>query len=79
MATTSMMVNNAGVWTSTPTPGFSYDGSGNLVVLEGIETTEPAAPSANGWKLFAVDNGAGKTKLMVRFPSGASQQLAIEP
>lgn len=43
------------------------------------EISEPAAPAANGGTLFLADNGAGKTKLMIRFSSGASQQVAIEP
>ena len=41
------------------------------------ETAEPAAPAANTARLFVQDSG-GKTQLMVRFPTGASQQLAIE-
>jgi hypothetical protein len=47
--------------------------------IEGTEQSEPSAPSANGYRIFAKDNGAGKTQLMVRFPSGASQQISIEP
>lgn len=46
---------------------------------EGAEQTAPAAPAANGYRIFAQDNGAGKTQLMVIFASGAAQQLAIEP
>jgi hypothetical protein len=47
--------------------------------IEGAEMTAPAAPAANGYRLFAQDNGAGKTQLMVLFGSGAAQQVAIEP
>ena len=47
--------------------------------IAGSEQTAPAAPSANGYRIFAQDNGAGKTQLMVIFASGAAQQLAIEP
>lgn len=47
--------------------------------LSGVEQTAPSAPSANGYRLFAQDNGAGKTQLMVIFGSGAAQQIAIEP
>jgi hypothetical protein len=43
------------------------------------EISEPAAPAANAARIFLQDNGAGKTQLMVRFASGASQQIAIEP
>lgn len=47
--------------------------------IEGAEQTAPAAPAANGYRIFAQDNGAGKTQLMVIFASGAAQQIAIEP
>jgi hypothetical protein len=47
--------------------------------VEGSEMTAPAAPSANGFRIYAEDNGSGKTRLMVKFATGAAQQLAIEP
>ncbi len=47
--------------------------------IEGAEQTAPSAPAANGYRIFAQDNGAGKTQLMVIFASGAAQQIAIEP
>jgi len=47
--------------------------------IEGTEMTAPAAPAANKGRLYFEDNGAGKTRLMVIFPSGAAQQIAIEP
>jgi len=47
--------------------------------IEGVEETAPAAPAANGYRIFAQDNGAGKTQLMVIFATGAAQQLAIQP
>jgi hypothetical protein len=43
------------------------------------EMTAPAAPSANAVRIYAEDNGGGKTRLMALFPSGAAQQIAIEP
>lgn len=46
---------------------------------EGTEQSAPAAPPANGYRIYAVDNGAGKTQLMVIFSSGAAQQIAIQP
>lgn len=49
------------------------------VYLQGLEQTAPAAAPANGYRIFAQDNGAGKTQLMVIFSSGAAQQIAIEP
>ena len=47
--------------------------------LEMMEMTAPSAPAANKARIYAQDNGAGKTQLMVLFPSGAAQQIAIEP
>ena len=42
------------------------------------EMTAPTG-TANVATIFAEDNGAGKTRLMCIFGSGAAQQLAIEP
>ena len=47
--------------------------------LDIVEMTAPIAPAANTARLYVEDNGSGKTRLMVLFPSGAAQQLAIEP
>lgn len=47
--------------------------------VEGTEVTAPGVAPANGWRLYGEDNGAGKTRLMVIFQSGAAQQLALEP
>ena len=44
-----------------------------------IEQTAPAAPAANGVRIYAEDNGSGKTRLMAIFATGAAQQIAIEP
>lgn len=46
---------------------------------EMVETTAPSAPSADKVRIYAEDNGAGKTRLMALFSSGAAQQIAIEP
>lgn len=43
------------------------------------EMTAPAAPAANSVRIYAVDNGGGKTQLMALFATGAAQQIAIEP
>lgn len=42
------------------------------------QMTAPDAPDASNVVIYAVDNG-GKTELCARFPSGAVQQIAIEP
>lgn len=47
--------------------------------LEFVEQTAPSAPAADGVRLYAVDNGAGKTQLMALFNTGAAQQIAIQP
>ncbi len=44
-----------------------------------LEVSTVAAASANAARLYARDNGAGKTQLVVIFPSGAGQILATEP
>ena len=41
--------------------------------------SDPAAPAANNVHVYSRDNGAGKTQLVARFPTGAIQQIAIEP
>ena len=45
-----------------------------------LDIEEGAAPTAiaDTVRLYAEDNGAGKTRLMALFPTGAAQQLAIE-
>lgn len=52
---------------------------GNPGCFEMGEITAPAAPAANGVRIYAVDNGGGKTQLMALFSSGAAQQIAIQP
>ena len=46
---------------------------------EAVEWATPAAPAANRARIYAKDNGAGKTQLIARFPTGAEQVLATEP
>lgn len=47
--------------------------------IEGPEISDPAAPAANNGRLYFRDNGAGKTQLAARFPTGAVQVIATEP
>jgi hypothetical protein len=42
------------------------------------EVAAPGVAAANGARLFAVDNGSGKTQLAVRFQTGAAIVLATE-
>ena len=55
------------------------NGSTGGAAMQFDEMTAPAAPSANAVRIYAEDNGGGKTRLMALFPSGAAQQIAIEP
>jgi hypothetical protein len=54
-------------------------GSDVAGALEFLEMTAPAAPTANRVRIYAQDNGAGKTQLMALFATGAAVQIAIEP
>lgn len=47
--------------------------------VELFERTDAAAGAANSARLYARDNGAGKTQLVVRFNTGAIQVIAIQP
>jgi hypothetical protein len=58
-----------------------YNGHVDIVdgYLELDEISAPSSPAANKVRIWAEDNGAGKTMLMARFSSGAAQQIAIQP
>lgn len=47
--------------------------------IEGVEITAPAAGAANTWRIYGEDNGAGKTRVMIKFNTGVAQQIAIQP
>lgn len=47
--------------------------------IELPEITAPGAPGSNRVRIYAVDNGSAKTQLMAIFPTGAAQELEIEP
>lgn len=61
--------------------GLDNGTAGKLAALEFCEdsTTDIGAGSAGSARLYAKDNGAGKTQLVVRFNSGAVQVIATEP
>lgn len=87
----SLAATSTAVTLSAQTAGTGADdvpviitpaGTSQVEVGNGVQFTEmtaPSAPAANKVILFAQDNGAGKTQLMALFPSGAAQQVAIEP
>jgi hypothetical protein len=72
----------------THTSGNLFEAKNNAtnkfaIAFDGATTvaqaaTEPAAPAAGYFTLFATNN-AGKMVLKVRFPTGASQTIATEP
>lgn len=70
---TSLFRTAAGVWGLR---GSSLTVGGALDFLE-IGTTPTA--QTDRVILYAKDNGSGKTQLMALFPTGAAQQVAIEP
>jgi len=47
--------------------------------LEMTELSSAPTGLSNHVRIYAEDNGAGKTRLMAQFGTGAAQQLAIEP
>jgi hypothetical protein len=55
---------------------FRFNGLGGLQMP--TVTTAPGAP-ASGKGVLYFDTSGGKTRLMARFPTGAAQQVAIEP
>ena len=67
-------VGSAGAWVAVGRVSGTVMGA-----IPFVEITAPDAPAANGVRLYAVDNGAGKTLLVARFGSGAAQTIATEP
>ena len=66
----------AGVMTVTNGAVAASAGGG---ALEFIEQTAPSAAPTDRVRIYAQDNGSGKTQLMALFSSGAAVQLAIQP
>lgn len=78
-ATVRMYISSAGLIgiNGVTSPSTELDiGAG---AMEFDEMTAPGAGAANTARLYAVDNGAGKTQLVVIFSSGAAQVLATQP
>lgn len=58
-------------------PSTEFDiGAG---AMEFAEMTAPGAGAVNTCRLYTEDDGAGKTRLMAIFNTGAAQQIAIQP
>jgi hypothetical protein len=47
--------------------------------IELSEIADPTAPADSKARLYASDAGGGKTQLSVLFPTGAVQQVTVEP
>lgn len=52
-------------------------GKGYLEMWE--QSVDATAPSADAARLFVKDNGAGKSQLVIRFNTGATQVIATQP
>jgi hypothetical protein len=72
---------------NTPDTGVSRAAAGVLRInnastgggaMQLTEMTAPAAPATDNVRIYAEDNGLGKTRLMVLFATGVAQQLALE-
>lgn len=78
----SLSRNTVGVLQITTTGGALADLLLRNILQTGYtdvaEMAAPGAPAANTARIY-VDDSGGKSRLMVRFPSGAAQQISIEP
>ena len=72
--TGTLLFGNVGVGTETPATRLDIAGG----AMQFLEMTAPGAGAANTARIYAKDNGAGKTQLMVQFATGGEIQLAIE-
>jgi len=67
----------------TPVSGLeiapNFGGTDKGYITLGEISGDAAAPAGTEAAIYLKDNGAGKTQLMVRFGTGAVQQIAIEP
>lgn len=52
---------------------------GGQTFFELDEIAEPDAPTANKVRIYAEDDGAGKTRIMAKFSDSSTVQLAIQP
>lgn len=53
-------------------------GAGGVIDMA-EQSPAPTIPAPNRARVYARDNGSGKTQLVVQFPTGAVQVLATEP
>ena len=72
--TDQVFVGVSGAWKEVGRIGGTSGGG-----MSFTEISDLAAPAVNVGRLYARDNGAGKTQLVVRFNSGAIQVISTEP
>ncbi len=72
---------NVGIGTTTPSQKLDVNGSINLSgsIIGAMLPADPTPPDAGGWKLYAKDDGTGKSQLCVEFASGPPQCFARQP
>lgn len=67
-------VGIGGTWAAVGRVGGTVMGA-----IPFTEISDPAAPAANGARLYVRDNGAGKSQIVCVFSTGAVQVIATEP
>jgi len=72
-----VIAKGGNVGLGTLSPGTRLDIADGAVTMQ--EMLAPPAPAGDKCVIYAEDNGSGKTRLMVKFATGAAQQIAIEP
>jgi hypothetical protein len=58
---------------------FKVENDGMGILFNNISSGDHSAPAASAAIIYSRDNGGGKVQLVARFPSGAVQQIALEP
>jgi hypothetical protein len=71
---TQLVVFDVGARSAFPDGLENLDLTGSLSMEE--NAVAPAAPAANGVKIYPLDSGAGQTQLVARFATGADQVIA---
>ena len=64
---------------TTTTLGIRSAATTTGCAFEFLEMTAPAAGAANTARIYAVDNGAGKTQVMAIFSDSSTAQICIQP
>jgi hypothetical protein len=65
-------------WAGSLRGHLESENSGMGIVFNGESSGDHSSPAAGGCVIFTTNTGGGKTQLMVRFPTGAAQQIKVE-